>query len=486
MTCSRVFRAGGAALLVSTTLVSGCAVGPDFERPAAPNTPGYTSTSVSTLPSAGGETQQRLAVGRDVAPEWWREFRSPELDEVIELALAGSPTLESARFNLARSRQQVRAAIGGYFPTVDLAVDAGRARTGTTSRDGPTIENDFSYGPFVSFSPDLWGRVRRTVEQVDALREVQRYQLAATYLTLTGSAISQALNIAAIRAQIAQVNELIALDRRTVELTRASFEAGRSARTDVLAAEAQLTSDLTQLPPLNQQLAVARHALAVLVGRAPAEWTPPNFDLDDFAVPGELPVKVPSELVRRRPDILAAEATMHASSATIGIATANMYPDLVLTGSWSRGGVDPAIMFNSWSTVWSIAGGLTQPLFRGGELLSTKRAAVEQFNADFASYRDTVLLSFGQVADVLRALEHDAELLDAQRTAMNTAQASLDLIQESYEVGQGSFLEVLVAQRLLFQARLGFVRAKAQRLQDTAQLYVAMGGAWEAEIGEED
>jgi NodT family efflux transporter outer membrane factor (OMF) lipoprotein len=372
----------------------------------------------------------------------------------------------------------------GFFPAVELTVDANRARTGIT-RDGPTIENDFSYGPFVSYSPDLWGRVRRTVEQAGALAQFQRYQLAATYLTLTGSAISQALNIASIRAQIAQVNELIALDRRNLELTRASFEAGRSARTDVLAAEAQLTADLTLLPPLNQQLAVARHALSVLVGRAPAEWTPPDFELDSFALPEELPVKVPSELVRRRPDILAAEATLQASSAAIGIATANMYPDLTLTGSWSRGGAAPAMMFDSWTTIWNVAAGLTQPLFRGGELLATKRATVEQFNADFASYRDTVLLSFGQVADVLRALEHDAQFLEAQRTAMETAQASLDLTQESYEVGQASLLQVLDAQRLLFQARLGFVRAKAQRFQDTAQLYAAMGGAWESEIGEE-
>jgi NodT family efflux transporter outer membrane factor (OMF) lipoprotein len=479
---AHLHRAARASLLAATALASGCAVGPDFERPKAPETPLYTSTPISTMPTAGGEAQQRVAVGRDVAPEWWKEFRSPELDEVMELALAGSPTLESARYSLARSRQQVRVAIAGFFPSADLTVDANRARTGV-SRDGPTIENDFSYGPFVSYSPDLWGRVRRTVEQADALAQFQRYQLAAAYLTLTGSAISQALNIASIRGQIEQVNELIALDRRNLELTQASFEAGRSARTDVLSAESQLTSDLTQLPPLNQQLAVARHALAVLVGRAPSEWTPPDFDLDDFTIPEELPVKIPSELVRRRPDILAAEATMQASSAAIGIATANMYPDLTLTGSWSRGGASPAMMFDSWTTVWNIAAGLTQPLFRGGELLATKRAVVEQFNADFASYRDTVLLSFGQVADVLRALEHDAQLLEAQRTAMNTAQASLDLIQESYQVGQASLLQVLDAQRLLFQARLGYVRTKAQRLQDTAQLYAAMGGAWESEIG---
>jgi NodT family efflux transporter outer membrane factor (OMF) lipoprotein len=316
------------------------------------------------------------------------------------------------------------------------------------------------------------------VEQQSALADFQRYELAAAYLTLTGNVVAQAITIASIRAQIEQVNELIALDRRNLELTRASFEGGRSARTDVLSAESQLTADLTQLPPLNQALSVARHALAVLTGRPPGNWEPPDFDLDKLSVPEELPVAVPSDLVHQRPDILAAEATLHASSAAVGVATANLYPNLSLSAAWSRSAASPDALFNPASVIWNIAASLTQPLFHGGTLTAQRRAAVEDFNTDLASYRDTVLVSFGQVADVLRALEHDAELLEAQRTAIEAAQSSLDLIQESYRVGQASLLQVLDAQRLLFQARLGFVRTKAQRLFDTSQLYVAMGGAW--------
>jgi NodT family efflux transporter outer membrane factor (OMF) lipoprotein len=466
------------ALLATTLLATGCTVGPDFMRPKPPATASYTPTPLATLPKAGGETQQRLVPGDDVAPEWWKNFNSPELDAVVALAIADSPTLEASRHTLAQARETIVANQGALLPQADLSAEVSRSKArGGSGRNG-VIANAYSIGPFVSFDTDVFGGLKRQVEEVTALAEFQRYELGAAYLTLTGNVITQVLNIASIRAQIAEVNGLIALDRRNLDLTNASFQGGRSARTDVLSAESQLTSDLTQLPPLNQQLAVARHALAVLVGHPPSEWTPPDFDLDRLAAPETLPVTVPSELVRKRPDILAAEATLHASSAAVGVATANLYPNLSLSAAWSTGAAAPSALFNPASVIWSIAANLAQPLFHGGTLTAQRRAAVEQFNADLADYRDTVLVSFGQVADVLRALEHDAQLLDAQRTAMNTAQDSLNLVEESYRVGQASLLQVLDAQRLLFQARLGFVRAKAQRLQDTSQLYVAMGGAW--------
>ena len=472
-------RALRAALFASTAVVAGCAVGPDFERPTAPKTEAYTPSPIKEMPQAGGEAQQRLSYGKAVAPDWWKNFGSPELDQVLALAVENSPTLESSRQTLAAAREQVTVATAPLFPSLDLTGDASRSRSrGTSTRPGTTYANSFSVGPLVSYNLDIWGATRRSIEQSGALAEFQRFQLGAAYLTLTGSAVTQAITIASVRAQLEQVNELIALDRRNLDLTRASYEGGRSARTDVLSAESQLTADQTQVPPLNQSLAVARHALSVLAGHAPADWSPPDFDLDKLSVPEDLPVHLPTELVRQRPDILAAEATLHASSAAIGIATANLYPNLQLTASWSRTGPNPAALFDSTSTIWSIAAGLTQPLFHGGELLATRRAAVDTFRADLADYRDTVLVAFGQVADVLRALEHDAQLLEAQRRAMDAAQASLDLTQESYRVGQASLLQVLDAQRLLFQARLGFVRTKAQRLLDTAQLYEAMGGAW--------
>jgi NodT family efflux transporter outer membrane factor (OMF) lipoprotein len=472
------FRAFRAALLATTMLAAGCTVGPDFLRPKPPETSGYTTVSLATLPEAGGEVRQRVVVGKPVAPEWWKNFASPELDQVIAYAISDSPTLEASRANLAAARERIVAVRGGLFPQFDASADVGRAKArGAAGRTG-VIANTYTVGPFVSFDPDIFGGLKRSVELQSALADFQRYELAAAYLALTGNVVTQAITIASIRAQIEQVNALIALDRRTLDLTRASFEGGRSARTDVLQAESQLTADLTLLPPLNQALSVARHALSVLAGRPPANWEPPDFDLDKLSAPEELPVTVPSELVRQRPDILAAEATLHASSAAVGVATANLYPNLSLSAAWARTAASPDALFNPSSVIWNIAASLAQPLFRGGTLTAERRAAVEDFNADLATYRDTVLTSFGQVADVLRALEHDAQSLQANRTALETAQISADLQEESYRVGQASLLQVIDAQRLLFQARLGYVRTRAQRLFDTAQLYVAMGGAW--------
>jgi len=224
-------------------------------------------------------------------------------------------------------------------------------------------------------------------------------------------------------------------------------------------------------------LNVAEHALAVLLGKAPAEWTPPDLDLETIALPEELPLTLPSSLVRQRPDILAAEAQLHAASAAIGVATAQLYPDLTLSAAWTQQSGALGTFLDPASAAWSIGASLTAPLFHGGTLEAQRRAAVEGFNAELAVYRQTVLQSFGQVADVLRALEHDAELVAAERRALDTAEASLKLTQDSFSAGQATFLQVLVAQRLYQEARLGYVRARAQRYLDTAQLYVALGGA---------
>ncbi len=462
--------------LAAATLLSACAVGPDFSPPEAPTGAAYTAPGITVLPAPGeGAVQQRVALGESVTADWWSLFRSPDLDRILVAALEGSPTLAAARATLAQARAAVAAAAGGYYPQIDAGAGASRQDSG--GEDG-RVSNLLRIGPTVSFGPDLFGRTRRQVEQATALADVSRYELAAAYLTLTGNAVTQALNIAAVRARTAAVEEIIAIDQQNLELVRIASEVGRSARTDVLAAEAQLTNDQTQLPPLRQQLSVARHALAVLVGRLPGDWSPPDIDLDSLALPEKLPLSLPSALVHQRPDILAAEAQLHAASAAIGVATANLYPDLALSASWTLQSATTGALFNASNAVWSLGSGLTAPLFHGGTLEAQRRAAIEAFQSQLATYRATVLQAFGQAADVLRALEHDAELLDAQRKALDTSQESLRLIQASYAEGQASLLQVLDAQRLFAQARLGYVLAQAQRYQDTAQLFAAMGGAW--------
>jgi len=461
-------------------MLFGCAVGPDFKRPEPSPAAGYARVPIS-LPAAGpADVQQYLLPGRDVIGQWWELFHAPQLNDTLALAIAGSPTLDTARATLAQAQQAIVAAAGALYPQADLGASAARARVASEASAGPShvVGNLFSIGPTVSFGPDIFGGVRRQVEQQTALAEVQRYELAAAYLSLTGNAVIQAIAIASAREQINAVSDIIAVDQQNLELVQIEQEAGKAAMTDVLSAQSQLAADRALLPPLTQQLSAAGDALTILVGKTPAEWTPPAFDLSMLRLPTELPVSVPSNLVRERPDILAGEAQLHATSAAIGVATAQLFPNVTLTASWSQAAASTGAVFKSSNSLWSVGAGLTAPLFHGGTLTAQRREAVDAFAAQLGVYRQTVLQAFGQVADTLQALEHDAQALDAQRAALDAAQASLELSQESYKEGQASFVQVLQAQRLFGQARLGYAQAKSQRYLDTAQLFEAMGGAW--------
>jgi NodT family efflux transporter outer membrane factor (OMF) lipoprotein len=259
-------------------------------------------------------------------------------------------------------------------------------------------------------------------------------------------------------------------------LVQHKFDAGKVARSDLLTAQTQLASDQAQLPPLRQQLAFAQHALAVLAGQLPARWAPPDFSFDDFTLPAELPLSLPSELVRQRPDILAAEADLHAASAAIGVATANLFPSFTLSGTLSV--AESAAIINGPGAAYSLAAQVLQPVFRGGTLRAQRRAAIEAFDASRARYEQAVLTGFQQVADILRALQHDVDLVDAQQRLLATAEEALALQRVRYDAGKVDLLELLDAQRSYAQARLGYARAHEQRLSDTAQLYVALGGGW--------
>jgi NodT family efflux transporter outer membrane factor (OMF) lipoprotein len=338
--------------------------------------------------------------------------------------------------------------------------------------------NIFSLGPTVSYAPDVFGGTRRQVEQAAALAESQDRQLAAAYLTLTGNVASQAIGVAGTRLEIAAVEEIIADDEKNLDLVRAKLDAGKAARTDVLTAEAQLMNDRVLLPPLLQQLSVARDALSVLLGRFPAEWSPPDFDLARLTLPGELPVTLPSDLVHQRPDILEAEANLHAASAAIGVATAQMYPSIVLSASAGLEAVMTSGLSEGVKEMWSLASAVSTPIFEGGALVAQRRGAVDAYRGSLAVYRQTVLEAFGQVADTLQALAHDAELVVAARRALDVADASLALQRESYEAGKSNVLLLLDSQRLDQQARLAYARAETERYEDTSQLFVAMGGRW--------
>lgn len=468
--------------------LSGCAVGPDFVRPAPPSVQGYTAAEPpAAFASQTGAGNQRLHSGQAISRQWWDQFRSPVLDTVVRDALAGSPTLAAARATLAAAEENVAAARGGFFPQVDLSTSLERSRTSPLrsghrpagGRSGvATTSNLYSLGPTVSYSPDVFGGTRRKVEQQQALAARQAYELAAAYLTLTGNAVTDVITIASVRAQIQATEEIIAEDERNLSLIRQEFAAGKVARTDVLSAETQLAGDHTALPALRQQLSSGRHALAILTGRPPAAWSPPEFALSDLSLPLDLPLALPSALVRQRPDILAAEGQLHADSAAIGVATAQLYPNITLSASLGLEALDAASLFNAVNGFWNLAADLAVPLFHGGTLEAQRRAAVDTFRASLATYEQTVLQAFQQVADSLQALAHDAEQVDAERQVLEAARAALDLQRQSYAAGKTNVLQLIDAERSYQQARLGSAKADAQRLQDTAQLFVALGGGW--------
>jgi NodT family efflux transporter outer membrane factor (OMF) lipoprotein len=340
----------------------------------------------------------------------------------------------------------------------------------------PPNFNLFQVGPTANYTLDLFGGTRRRIEQQTALADFQRDQLDAAYLTLTGNTVTQAIQLAAIRAQQKALSDILDIDRQNLELVRKERQAGAVPDSDVVSAGSHLAADETLQPELDQQLSVTTHALAVLLGQAPGDWLPPDFDLTALTLPSELPVSLPSGLVHQRPDILAAEAQLHAVSAQIGVATAQLYPNITLSAGISAASLNGGNLFSAGGLAWSIAAGLTQPVFDGGMRQAERRAALAAFGASAADYQQTVLLALGQVADILQALAHDAHLLAAQKRALDLASESVSLQRINYRKGGVGILSLLDAQRQYQRALLGYVRVQAQRYLDTIQLLVAMGG----------
>jgi NodT family efflux transporter outer membrane factor (OMF) lipoprotein len=453
----------------------GCTLGPDFVRPETVAAPTYAAKGDTPPPA-----DQHLSLGENTEGNWWAGFRSPALDSVIREAIADNHDIASANARVAEAQEAVNAAEGALLPQVSLGATVGRQKYGA-SLFGPanfTIP-PFTYytvGPSVSFPLDLFGGQKRSVEEMAAYSEYQGHELDAAYLSLTGNVTAQALAVAAANDQITALQSIVADDVQNVQLVERALNIGSATRTQLLAAQSQLAADRTLLPDLQQQESTARHALAILAGKAPADWAAPDFTLDDFTLPAEIPASLPSELVHRRPNILAAEAQLLAASAAIGVATANLYPKIDLTGTLTQQALRPGDLFNSVSAAWGIAANLTQPLFDGGQLSAQRRAAIDGYQASLATYRQVVVTAFGEVANSLQAITNDAEQLRAESEAERTATAALDLARRSYAVGNSGILDVIDAQRRLAQARLGLSRIRAQRLLDMAQLYLALGG----------
>ena len=466
-------------VLLCVLSVGGCAAGPDFTRPEPPPATRYTADTLRGEGASGDEQRvQHIALGQNIQGAWWTLFRSDAIDELVKQAVDHNRTLAASMATLAQAQELASARAGSHYPQVDLTAGAGRQQYGKEFL-GPIGIPPFTYfavGPTVSYTLDYTGGVARSVEQQYALAEMERHQLDAAYLTVTGQAVMQTLTLASVRAQIATVETILAQDRDNLRLVQTAFDNGSVAREDVVSAQSQIANDMTLLPPLRQELAKARHALSLVLGRAPANELPDDVDLAQIMLPLQVPVSLPSELAHRRPDILAAEARLHAATSAVGVAQSNLYPKIQLTASVGQQSTKPDQLFDSGNSAWSIAAGLTAPIFDGGTLRAEKRAAVDAMHASAATYEQTVLEAFAQVADLLEGLDHDAEQLDAQDHAQQAARSSLDLARTSYQEGNAGVLLVLDAERSYQHARLGYVRAVAQRYLDTVQLFLALGG----------
>jgi NodT family efflux transporter outer membrane factor (OMF) lipoprotein len=456
--------------LSALLFLSACTVGPDFETPAASMSQHYDQQAEQRLGQGGNKPgEQRINLGKKVNGDWWSAFRSPKLDKLVRRAIDGNLELVAADATIRQAASSVAAAEGALYPQVDFGATAGRQRVHTAKE--PSISNFYAIGPRVGFDLDVFGGNKRLVEQQEAFTELQTHRYEAAYLTLTGDVASQALLLASATAQMQAVEKLLANDAKNLELVRMAHASGTTTQIDVSLAETRLAQDRTLLPPLAQQRDSARHALSILTGKGPGDWIAPDFDLAEFALPSNVPVSLPSEMAHDRPDVLQAEAELHMASAAVGVATANLYPHVTLSASLAQ-----AASGNGGAALWGFAAGIAGPLFDGGTLKAERQAAVDGYKATLAGYQQTVISSFGQVADTLQAINHDAEENLAQEDALRAAESSFRLNQQAFAQGANSILQVLEAERAYEQALLGQIRVKTAQYLDTVRLFVALGG----------
>jgi NodT family efflux transporter outer membrane factor (OMF) lipoprotein len=468
-------------------LIAGCAVGPNFKRPAAPPVSDFTdhplTNTVATTNTVGGEAQH-FAPGTDLVGDWWTLFHSQPLNDLIELSLSNNPDLKAAQAALLVAHENVLAQRGAYFPNVQASFSASRQKQSellAPTPNFPTTPQEFQYNLFtpqvtVAYSPDVFGANRRSMESLKAQEQSVRFQMIATYTTLTANVVVIAIQAGAVQMQIDATHQLIALNSNMVQILHYQYTKGYAGRLDVVAQESQLAQLVATLPPLIKQSAQLRDQLAVLAGRFPSQSPADNFDLASLTLPVEIPVSLPAQIILQRPDVLQAEANLHAASAQIGIALANRLPNITLTADAGSTALSINKMFTSGTGFWGLGAAATAPLFEGGTLLHQERAAKAAFMQSADQYRSTVLSAFQNVADTLAALEQDAQGLQAAATAADDAKVTLDLSQRQWKDGYISYLALLSAEQAYQQARINLVQAQANRYADTAALFQALGG----------
>jgi NodT family efflux transporter outer membrane factor (OMF) lipoprotein len=487
-----VARAAACTAACAAAALSGCTVGPDFHVPdAAPLATYTTAPQPDTTEHAQGPggTAQRFVPVDTIESGWWRAFGSPTLDSLVKQALEDSPTLLQARMKLMQAQQDYLAQAGGTeWPQIDASLGATREKIDPAALGIGNLPGNIKFPPFtlysakvnVSYTLDLFGANRRALEALATQVDYQQYELDAARLSLAGNVVTTTVRRASLAKQIALTEALLAAQTRQLDITAERYRAGGVSRIDWLSQRTLVQQTRASLPQLHTQLAQADHQLAVYLGRAPAQLPsagandPASLDLDALTLPADVPLTLPSALARQRPDIRASEALLHQASANVGVATANLYPQITLSGSAGTERTSVSDLLNGFN-VWSIGAGLTQPLFHGGQLHARKRSAQATYDAALAAYRQTVLQGLQQVADALRALQQDALELQARDAAQRDAQANADIARSRYAAGGISELTLIDTQRQALQATLDRAKSQAQRFADTAALYQALG-----------
>jgi NodT family efflux transporter outer membrane factor (OMF) lipoprotein len=473
--------AGAPALILALALTS-CAVGPNYHPAPAPTDERYTHDALPAQTVSTGVTggeSQRFQLGRDLPAQWWTLFGSRQLDTLIQQAMASYPDIAAQQAALREARANVSAQLGAFYPQLQGTGQVTREQSAALAPGFPSfIYNVFYSAVSVSYTFDVFGKERRTLEGLQAQAVQQDFQLEASYLTLASNVATTAIQVASTLGQIDATRSVISLEQQQLGVVQRLFQLGSRTRADVLQQQANLANVRATLPPLQQQLAQAEHQLAVLTGRSPRQATPVQLKLSDLTLPQDLPVSLPSALVAQRPDVRAQAAVVHQESAAIGVATANLLPQITLSGDFGDESFKFATLISPRSSIWSLGGGITAPLFEGGTLRARRRAAVDAYEQAIAQYRLVVLQAFQNVADTLTALDNDAQALSVQHDAVQTAQANLDLIQKEYAVGAVDSVTLLTAQQNYQQDRIAYVRALASRYTDTVSLFQSLGGGW--------
>jgi NodT family efflux transporter outer membrane factor (OMF) lipoprotein len=466
-------------------MVGGCAVGPNFKEPTAPAVNEYTQQPLPTRTESvgilGGQAQ-RFSNDIDIPGQWWELFHSKPLNDLISQALKANPDLDAAKAALRGAWENVYAQKGALLPSVGAEYNVTRQKLGdpvaSPLSSGSNLFTLHTAQVNVAYTLDLFGGTRRQTEAVKAQADWQRFQLEAAYLTLTSNLVAAAVQEAGLRGQIATTRHIIDIQTQSLELLRRQLALGQVATADVAAQEAALAQTQASLPALEKQLAQQRDLLARLIGSFPSEKIAAEFELSSLQLPEELPVSLPSKLVQQRPDVRSAEEQLHAASAQIGVAVANRLPNITLSGNLGSSAVAISQLFVPGTGFWSLAAGITQPIFQGGTLLHKQRAAEAAYDQAEAQYRSTVLTAFQNVADTLHAIQSDADAVKAAVASEQAAKKSLTIAHRQLELGDIGYLSLLNAEQTYQQATINLVQALANRYTDTAALFAALGGGW--------